>query len=224
MPETIKYKQIPDTGDDHVEGYEKPVERQRPGITALISFLVGLLTMGLIAACFSIIMLPARPVARILPEIRSGSDPITGLPISWSHGDCGNSPEEARAQGCRYSIVLHAWLPKSCLAEDDEEDTKDMYNGRNWPLTAASGQNLTMEEFSSGDYGHFVTTFDWHVTHCMYVWKRLHRVMLDPTKELDSYTANYHHTSHCVKMIGGDAGGMKDSGTKVFVKYPKCAK
>ncbi|KAF5679233.1 hypothetical protein FHETE_974 [Fusarium heterosporum] len=224
MAESIKYSQIRDAGDDHELGHERPAKGQRHNITALISFLVGLLTMGMIIAVFSKLILPTKPVARVLPQTPSGSDPTTGLPLSWSHGDCGNSPEEAKARNCQYSIVLHAWLPQSCLGEDDRQDTKDMYEGRSWPLTAASGENLTMEEFSAGDYGHFVTTFDWHVTHCMYVWKRLHRVMLDPTQELDSYTANYHHTSHCVKMIGGDAGGMKDSGTKVFVKYPKCAK
>ena len=133
-------------------------------------------------------------------------------------------PEDAKALGCKYSIVLHSWLPESCLTEADDEDAKDMYEGREWPYEVASGQNLTMEELGYGDYHHFTTTFDWHVTHCMYVWKRLHRILLDPTQELDSYTANYHHTSHCVKMIGGQPEGMKDSGTKIFVKYPKCAK
>jgi hypothetical protein len=180
--------------------------------------------MGVVMAIYSAFIMPAHSHARNLPHARNGSDPNTGLPLSWSHGDCGNSPEDAMARGCRYSIVLHSWLPESCLTEADAEDAKDMYNDRHWPYEITSGRNLSMQELGAGDYGHFTTTFDWHVTHCMYVWKRLHRILLDPTQELDSYTANYHHTSHCVKMIGGHPGGMKDSGTKIFVKYPKCAK
>lgn len=160
---------------------------------------------------------------RRLPEIREGSDAKTGLPLSWSHGDCGNSPEDALARGCRYSIVLHSWLPKNCLEDEDAEDELLMHKGRDWPYTLDSGTNLTMDQLRKGDYHHFTTTFDWHVTHCMYVWKRLHRIMMNGTRGLDSYTANFHHTNHCVKMIGGHPEGMKNSGTKIFVKYPVCA-
>ena len=180
--------------------------------------------MGIAFAAYSTFLIPETTHERVLPQARNGSDPVTGLPLSWSHGDCGNSPEDAKARDCEYSIVLHSWLPKSCLTEADAEDARDMYMGRDWPYETDAGHNLTMEGLGKGDYGHFTTTFDWHVTHCMYVWKRLHRILLDPTQELDSYTANYHHTSHCVKMIGGHPEGMKDSGTKIFVKYPKCAK
>ncbi|KAH0521959.1 hypothetical protein TsFJ059_005886 [Trichoderma semiorbis] len=154
--------------------------------------------------------------------MREGADEKTGLPLSWSHGDCGNSPADAQALGCRYSIVLHSWLPQDCLTDDDMEDEKLMYDGRSWPYEI-NGKNLTMDELHLGDYGHFTTTFDWHVVHCMYVWKRIHRAALDASRKIDSYTANFHHTNHCVKMIGGDPGGMKDSGTKIFVKYPICA-
>ena len=180
--------------------------------------------MGIAFAVYSTVTRNDASHARILPEAPDGADPTTGLPLSWSHGDCGNSPEDAKARDCEYSIVLHSWLPKSCLTTADAEDAKDMYMGRDWPYETEAGQNLTMEELGGGDYHHFTTTFGWHVTHCMYVWKRLHRILLDPTQELDSYTANYHHTSHCVKMIGGQPEGMKDSGTKIFVKYPKCAR
>ncbi|KAM0542054.1 hypothetical protein ACHAPJ_012980 [Fusarium lateritium] len=224
MSNNIKYAHIDDASSDYEGEHQRPARKRRQWISLLSSFLVGLATMGVVMALYSTLMMPKPPHARNLPHSHNGSDPETGLPLSWSHGDCGNSPEDAKERDCRYSVVLHAWLPQSCLTESDAEDAEDLYKDRNWHYTAASGHNLTMEELGAGDYVYFVTAFDWHVTHCMYVWKRLHRIMLDPTQELDSYTANYHHTNHCVKMIGGDAGGMKDSGTKVFVKYPKCAK
>ncbi|UNI19592.1 hypothetical protein JDV02_005772 [Purpureocillium takamizusanense] len=229
MVEEIKYARVDsDASEDGEGGYQRPLRRRRQHrgwVSALGSFLVGLATMGAATALYSALTMPAQHShARNLPHARNGTDPDTGLPLSWSHGDCGNSPEDARARGCLYSIVLHSWLPASCLTDDDAQDARDMYRGRQWPYETAAGRNLTMLELGAGDYGHFTTTFDWHVAHCMYVWKRLHRILLDPTQELDSYTANYHHTSHCVKMIGGHPEGMKDSGTKIFVKYPKCAK
>ncbi|KAF5019110.1 hypothetical protein F66182_8879 [Fusarium sp. NRRL 66182] len=224
MRDNIDYARINDSANNYVEGSQNLVQTRRGFISISSSFVVGVMTMGVITALYMTIMMPEQSHARKLPYIRSGSDSVTGLPLSWSHGDCGNSPEDARARDCRYSIVLHAWLPQSCLTEADAQDAETMYKERNWIYTAASGQNLTMHELATGDFGHFVTAFDWHVTHCMYVWKRLHRTVLDPNKELDSYTASYHHTSHCVKMIAGRSDGMVDLGTKVFVKYPKCAK
>jgi hypothetical protein len=224
MTDKIKYAQVDDSTSDYEEEYQNHIQRQRGWISNFGSFLLGLVTTGVLIAIYSAFIRSELSHARNLPQARNGSDPDTGLPFSWSHGDCGNSPEDAKVRGCQYSIILHSWLPKSCLTEADAKDAKDMYKDRSWSYAVASGQNLTMEELSSGDYGHFTTTFDWHVTHCMYVWKRLHRTVLDPTQELDSYTANYHHTSHCVEMIVGHPEGMRDSGTKIFVKYPKCAK
>lgn len=187
------------------------------------SFLLGIMAVGIfLAACKSISFTKAAPNRNIPPFIE-GNDERTGLPLSWYNGDCGSTTEEAIALDCRFSIVLHAWLPENCLTDADVEDEELMYEGRDWPYELDNGTSLTKDELRSGDFHHFTTTFDWHVTHCMYVWKRVHRVMLDADQMLDSYTANFHHTNHCVKMIGGDPGGMKDSGTKIFVKYPICA-
>ncbi|KAH8897639.1 hypothetical protein GQ53DRAFT_884348 [Thozetella sp. PMI_491] len=224
MTEKIKYAQVDNDPSDDGEEYQKPVQQRSGWISTLSSFLLGLVTMGVAMGLYSAFMMPHPLHARNLPQARNGTDPDTGLPLSFSHGDCGNSPEDAKARGCQYNIVLHSWLPKSCLTEADAEDAKDMYKDHKWPYETTSGQNLTMEELGAGDYEYFMTTFDFHVTHCMYVWKRLHRIMLDPALELDTYTADYGHTSHCVEMITGYPDGIKGSSTKIFVKYPKCAK
>lgn len=224
MTDKIEYAQIDDSAEDYGEARQNPKQRQRRWISLLTSFFLGLTTMAAILALSSAFTTTKSSHARKMPDAPNGSDPTTGLPLSWSHGDCGNSPEHAVARGCRYSIVLHAWLPKSCLAEADEEDTRSMYKDSEWYYESASGRNLTMEELHAGDYEYFTTTIDWHFTHCMYVWKRLHRVMLDPSQELDSYTASDHHTNHCVHMIGGHPESKESTETKVFVKYPKCAK
>lgn len=195
--------------------------RRRPWLAIASSFALGILTTGIIlAACRPYMQTQSNH--REFPTAPKGTDPNSGLPLSWSNGDCGNSAQEALSHGCRYSIVLHSWLPQDCLTNEDIEDETLMYEDRVWPYETSSGKNLTMDQLRAGDYSHFTTTFDWHVTHCMFVWKRLHRVLMDPAQKIDTYTANFDHTKHCVKMIGGHAGGMKDSGTKIFVKYPKC--
>ena len=195
--------------------------------TLLIStsaFLLGLFTMGLVSYASS----PApstSPPNRSFPPIRSGSDETTGLPKSWSHGDCGNSPSEAKLLGCRFDIILHSWLPADCITPEDDADAVLMYAGRNWEWRLGNGTEVTLDDVRTGEFAFVHTSFDWHVTHCMYVWKRMHRVMMDSGRRVDSYTINYHHTTHCAEMIGGGetGDGMKDAGSKIFVKYPVCS-
>lgn len=209
-------------GYSRLDENDEPPRRSRwTWLPLATSFLLGVSIMALLSVSLH---RTAAATNRKIPEMRPGTDAETGLPLSWSHGDCGNSAADAQALGCRYSIVLHAWLPADCLTDDDLADESLMYRGRDWPFETDGG-NLTVDELRGGRYHHFSTTFDWHVTHCMYVWKRMHRAMLDATLKLDSYTANFHHTAHCVEMIGGGPGhdGMKNSGTKIFVKYPVCA-
>lgn len=225
MASKIKYEQVGDNTSDDENDYRPQAPQRRRWLPTVSAFVLGLATMGMVFSIYSTLSsTPKHSHARIIPQAQNGTDPTTGLPLAWSHGDCGNSPEDAKARGCKYSIVLHSWLPEACLTAADDEDARDMYKDRHWRYGTSSGHNMTVEELGAGDYGYFDTSFDWHVTHCMYVWKRLHRILLDPAQQLDTYTANYHHTSHCVKMIGGHPEGMKDSGTKIFVKYPKCAK
>ncbi|KAL4728212.1 hypothetical protein ACLX1H_004954 [Fusarium chlamydosporum] len=162
MAEITKYEHIPASDSDHDETYRNPRQQRRELVSTLISFLAGLATMGLFAALLPVLRVSTQSHARNLPDIPEGSDPNTGLPLSWSHGDCGNSPKDAKSRDCRYSIILHAWLPQSCLAEEDAEDDKQMYQNSRWIFTSASGRNLTVDELGSGDYEHFVTAFDWH--------------------------------------------------------------
>jgi hypothetical protein len=190
-------------------------------IIFLSAFLLGLLTMGIASIAH---LSSSPPPNRTFPPIRSGADEKTGLPKAWSHGDCGNSPSDAKALGCRFDIVLHSWLPENCITPEDDEDAVLMYAGRNWTWSLGNGTQVSLDAVRTGDFAFVHTSFDWHVTHCMYVWKRMHRAMMDAGRRVDSYTINYHHTTHCAEMIGGDATGeMKDAGSKIFAKYPVCS-
>ncbi|KAM4056981.1 hypothetical protein HRG_003834 [Hirsutella rhossiliensis] len=188
-----------------------------------LSFLLGALSafaLGLIVSS-SIFHTPAA--TRRFPEVRLGFDNKTGLPLHWYNGDCGNSPAEARALGCHFDSAIHAWLPKDCLTDDDLEDEALMYQGRDWPYEI-DGKNMTLEQVQAGDYHNITTTFDMHMTHCMYVLKRMHRVMLDATQKMDSYTVNFNHTTHCVHLLKQFSGETESEGGghKLFVKYPIC--
>ncbi|KAJ9143171.1 hypothetical protein NKR19_g7002 [Coniochaeta hoffmannii] len=165
--------------------------------------------MGLISYAILQPSLTSSP-NRSFPPIRTGSDPISGLPKSWSHGDCGNSPSEAKSLGCRFDIVLHSWLPADCITPEDDADAELMYAGRSWEWQLGNGTEVALDDVRSGEFPFVHTSFDWHVAHRMYVWKRMHRALMDKARRIDSYTINYHHTTHCAEMIGVERQGRNE--------------
>lgn len=223
MDRAREYSQIEehDGDDDSQHRPPRALRSSRRLLPLASSFLLGVLTVALALAVWRFLS-PSKTPNRKFPAMPEGVDEESGLPLSWSYGDCGGSPAAAQALGCRYSIILHAWLPEDCLTDADDEDERLMYAEREYPYVVA-GRNLTMGELRAGQYHHFTTNFDWHATHCAYVWKRMHRAMVDADQKLDSYTANVHHTNHCVDVIGGDPRGLESGGTKIYVKYPTCA-
>ncbi|KJZ73930.1 hypothetical protein HIM_06598 [Hirsutella minnesotensis 3608] len=161
---------------------------------------------------------------RTMPVVREGIDNQTGLPNNWLNGDCGNSPADAEARGCRFSMVLLAWVPPTCLSESDAEDDRLMFEGKDWPLII-DGRSVPWTEVQKGHFSFFNSSMGWHTTHCMFAWKRLHRVMLNASQQLDSYLANVHHTHHCVGVLERINGNFSGSAaTEVgVVKFPTCA-
>lgn len=198
-----------------------------------MSFIIGMATMGFCIAGWSALLHTSNGVSssspnRALPDVAEGLDD-RGLPASWFGGECGSTPEEAKSRSCVYSFVIHAWLPERCLDEDDRKDDELMYKNKSWTFDEDNnGTAILLDELRRGELESFYTSNDWHVTHCMYVWKRGHRAMLNPEKEVDAYTASLHHTEHCAKMISGEMDHDEESEerdwTRVWAKYPKCSK
>lgn len=160
-----------------------------------------------------------------LPQIASGKDELTGQPASWFNGNCGSSAEEAKSRNCVFDLVSHSWLPHDCLSTEDLEDADIMYANSTWHWGLDDMKEVSLEDVRRGEFDRVWTSMDWHVAHCGFVWKRLHRALLDPWRKLDSYTADYHHTGHCVDMIArlNPVGPINATGTRVYTKFPTCS-
>jgi hypothetical protein len=187
----------------------------------LISFLLGVVASKAISPSLT------RNTCHLPPSSPNGvGDPNTGLPADWFNGNCGSSAHAARTSGCRFSLVLHAWLPADALSEGDTADELLMHRGRNWTWALEDGTEVTMESVGRGEFSHVYTAADWHYVHCAYVWKRLHRTLSGSGRtKIDAYTSSFVHMEHCVKVLSGehagDASGMEKS--VVYAKFPVCA-
>jgi hypothetical protein len=174
---------------------------------------------GVIFAVVAIFRIWPSPYHPKLPKMTPGEDPIHHMPNTWFNGNCGDSAATAHAQNCYFSVALHAWLPQSCITDADFDDEVAMYELEAWPFTDDGGKEVSLATLKTGDFDHVWTTASWHIAHCTFVWQRLHRAFLH-NLAVDSYTADYHHTTHCQEMVVSNAMGT--NATKVLTKYPTC--
>ncbi|KAK2733562.1 hypothetical protein CKAH01_08357 [Colletotrichum kahawae] len=111
---------------------------------------------------------------------------VPHLPSTREHTlscNCGDTIEEARANGCVYDSLAAAWLPPHCRSAKltaefeslgpNEPDT----TGNTWGYWHDQNQThpMTLEEVSQlpeaarrGQHARFFTTHEWHLVHCVF--------------------------------------------------------
>jgi hypothetical protein len=137
---------------------------------------------------------------------------------------CGNSVDEALATECHFDIMSFCWLPSPCY---DGELSNEFQSLREWSwyLDANGTKPVTREAALNGTYQNLYVSNEYHLLHCTYMWRKLHRAVLGAGKAaIDSYIGNYAHTAHCETMIAnqGHMGGPQMLNTIIRVKFPDC--
>jgi hypothetical protein len=134
---------------------------------------------------------------------------------------CGNSPEEARSNGCHFDLMSFSWLPPACF---DGELMDEFLTHSNWEWYSDISQKNTVpaNEVQHGQHDALYVSWDYHFVHCTYMWQKMHRALLHQ-RPMDGYIGNMHHTAHCADLLLSQAD-MRTTGkmTVVFAKYPSC--
>ncbi|PVI03999.1 hypothetical protein DM02DRAFT_491691, partial [Periconia macrospinosa] len=128
---------------------------------------------------------------------------------------CGQTPAAARAAGCTFDLGTAAWLPPDCFDEELHAEfmsqgpwkfyhnTSDFVCGEDCLTYPEPSQLVPLETLDdiSGYLSYFVwTDRRYHVSHCMYAWKLMHRQM-EKGRKMDQILISWHHTAHCVDSM-----------------------
>lgn len=110
--------------------------------------------------------------------------------------ECGTTVSEAIAAGCDFDPVTFAWLPERCL---DRELAAEFTSKTSWTLHADKAGTIKKSDmdFAANSTPTYITNRN-HVLHCLYAWKRLHRLMV--AGKPYHVGMSYHHTAHCTNM------------------------
>ncbi|KAI1310108.1 hypothetical protein F5Y03DRAFT_382804 [Xylaria venustula] len=137
---------------------------------------------------------------------------------------CGSSPAEAVARGCQFDVISFCWLPDACYDAELSEEYRATHK-LEWFVDPEKEQPLSYEQIMTGEYTGVYVNWEYHVTHCTAMWKKLHRAILGELGRgaIDGYIGTYEHTKHCEMMLlGGHDVALETINTRIAVKYPDC--
>ncbi|KAH8810810.1 hypothetical protein F5884DRAFT_780454 [Xylogone sp. PMI_703] len=134
------------------------------------------------------------------------------------HCYCGNSTTEAISLGCKFDSLAAAWLPPYCRDEDLTAEFERSGPGSNgeWTYFADAYHKVPMSmdqvaALADNQSAEVMMTRDWHVSHCLFYWKKLYRQrfrqadggIIEPSFDTET------HINHCMGVILGDSWGTK---------------
>jgi len=147
----------------------------------------------------------------IFVSIRESSMPTT-------IGHCGNTPSTAKRLGCLFDPISFLWLPPACY---DPDLVNEFLSLQDWEFRREldAVELIPIEEIVRGQTSPVYVNMRYHVLHCTFQWKRMHKALQRGT--IDSYIANYNHTKHCEEMLLDEDPG-ETRNTVIRMKFVEC--
>ena len=134
---------------------------------------------------------------------------------------CGNSIAEATANGCVLDMISRVWTPPEC---HDAELTKEFltFDDWHWYDDEERTKELSLEEVQKGGGSDpIIVSFRYHLAHCAFLWRKLHRAYSRGTP-LDEYTSRYGHTEHCSSALVNHGNVSDDDISHFTMVYTYC--
>ncbi|OQV04045.1 hypothetical protein CLAIMM_08994 [Cladophialophora immunda] len=159
--------------------------------------------------------LPTRPVDSVEEKVEDG-DVLDGQIL-----ECGYSPEEARANGCVYDVMMQDWVPEPCY---DAVLTERYLAQGNWTWYAdAEGKViLSDEEMRKGEHGSAWMSSSYHQAHCIFSWDKTVRALRN-NRPISQELLSYDHVLHCSHQTLNGVEVDDSIGVRAPTNYAKCA-
>ncbi len=144
------------------------------------------------------------------------------------YNQCGTSAAEARDRGCVFEATGFTWLPKECYDKETESEFLQYVSENNLNLYHDHKYTklVSMEEVRKGEGKGYFALERYHLAHCLFLFKKLHRAYASG-KTVDGYIISLGHTAHCVNQslsFSQDSNYRKDAIQFSYIKWPNCGK
>ncbi|GKZ22400.1 hypothetical protein AbraIFM66951_011568 [Aspergillus brasiliensis] len=186
----------------------------RRGITirALISANIASLLVGLVLGIALTSAIHPLTVSQLLtnalthinhPSVSSPPTvPVDGgfvFDAQTGEAKCGTHWTEAKRLGCHFDVMASRWYSPDCFNPGVLEEMLTEVDFR-WYADREHTQEVSRELVLAGEFEAVYPDNDYHIMHCLYLWRRLHSAILEH-RYLDDDVYSYGHTLHCTRLI-----------------------
>jgi hypothetical protein len=159
-----------------------------------------------------------HPVAAdgILPVGMSRVNPTTAHQLK----PCGMDAATARSNGCIFDLLTMSWLAPECYDKDLSEAFLEVASEPffyDMEATRPIKDYVELSEVTQTVY----TTRKYHIYHCSYGWRMMHRALVRGGA-LESGLSGYHHTEHCTDQLMNQTISFDKVITKIIIDFPDC--
>ncbi|KAH8804685.1 hypothetical protein F5884DRAFT_884328 [Xylogone sp. PMI_703] len=154
----------------------------------------------------------------------------------WHSGDiceprpitcnCGNTIKEAHSLSCKYDSLSASWLPPQCRDDQLTAEFKKSssspsgrwiyYADRN-ATTVLTQHEISMMAELPLEQAYFWTTFEWHLSHCSFYWRKEFRSRQRGLTIEDRYDRE-SHIKHChMAFLNNDGTPLKETSTRAVI-------
>jgi hypothetical protein len=143
-------------------------------------------------------------------------------PLTKKFDTCGLTASSALSHGSSFDVTSFAWLPARCFDQGLVDQFLALHDWR-WYLDAAGSQPVDIDSVRSGVHAQLYVTQEYHMYHCTYMWRKMHRAA-GAGRPLDGYIGNMSHTAHCEgQLVGhGAEAGLNETNTVISTKFVNC--
>ena len=133
---------------------------------------------------------------------------------------CGKSTQEAKALGCKYDVLLNAWVPAPCMDEEFIQEYKDDGTWSSYADWNMTQKLTTVDEISERKF--YYTSVKDHVNHCAVMWKKQFWALFEERPAFDTIIASPGHTDHCAQYLVDVMESDWNEPTKVEMGFAGC--
>ncbi|GLA05331.1 hypothetical protein AnigIFM60653_005810 [Aspergillus niger] len=183
--------------------------RRGISIRALVSTILASLLLGLLVGIALTTAIHPLTVPQVLTSALSHAFtssppavPVAGgfvFDAQTGEAKCGTHWTEAKRLGCHFDVMASRWYSPDCFNQGVLNQMLTEVDFR-WYADREHTQEVARERVLAGEFEAVYPDNDYHIMHCLYLWRRLHSAVLEH-RFLDDDVYSYEHTLHCTRLI-----------------------
>ncbi|CAI7574178.1 unnamed protein product [Penicillium glandicola] len=149
-------------------------------LTCLVSLFIGIAVgIGLSSAFNPTVQLVTNAIAKARlspPEVNVDGDFV--FDTETGEAKCGTHWTEAKRLGCHFDVMASRWYSPSCFNQGVLGEMLEEVNFK-WYADREHTKEVSRDVVLAGEFEAVYPDNDYHIMHCLYLWRRLHSAIIE---------------------------------------------